>query len=882
MKKLVLLTLSIAFFLLIASFDSVLAQYYLINEGESIVYNGKTIGVGGVSSSSVVVIVVDGIAKAINLGESKTFDGILVKVVEIYYYPNEGEISSAYLMIAQSTIPVNITCEDSDGGIDYYTKGTVSVCTIYDQGGGCSGLVDSCNGNVLTEGYCEDTSLKSVKYTCPYGCSDGSCVKVTCVDYDNSPDYSKNPPYIINPTNYPDLFTKSYGTGIYSGSDPENHQIYGQEPDPSLAKPTTNDYSTYYDYCANEKQLNEAFCRSDGKLGAFGLQCPNGCKDGVCVKETCMDSDGGINYFVKGTLTGTAVGPTPIVESCYLFNPDGSGSPVRECSSNDSRCKIYEHWCESGAVKAEEYHCPYGCVDGRCIEGITTTIPGECWNHAQCSQACDNMGTEKWKYSEKWEGTCPYGVYGCMTRDCCLGQCRYTTTKECFCLHTNKVDIYGDVCPVGTTCGDDCYCHPIRDETKIAITSPKDGQTVSGIVTVVAEASNKNELGEMTLTIQKEGGEIAELIPFKICGGGVACPIKGGECTYMKSCNYDWDTFGYDGEVILTATITSGSKDTSDSVKVSVINYRSCSEQCSLKGYRYGSCKAVCYSEEINIGIDGCPQATCAPCPADQVCPSCPTYTCCCAGKRSCPYECCVNDPNYLDKPCPPVACPECVSGEECPPCIQPSCIDHRCSWHPEEQFVLKFRAGWNMFSFPVDVRRYLTAIGQPLEASEITVEKAITGKVTETAPIEEIPFERKCPSPAHIWHYSNGRYIDVTKDPTSIVNGWGYWVRMDYDCIAKVTGNKITIHDFPELDAGWNQIGAPSESVNFYTVIGNCNLLSGPWWFDSYSKKYTKTQVLKPGEAYFLKVKDRCTLGSEIPPLPPEELGWEQAFRVK
>ncbi|MCD6398717.1 MAG: hypothetical protein J7L08_02245, partial [Candidatus Aenigmarchaeota archaeon] len=85
-------------------------------------------------------------------------------------------------------------------------------------------------------------------------------------------------------------------------------------------------------------------------------------------EPTCTDSDGGKNYYEKGILSGTAVGKTDIIESCYLLNSDGSGSPVDSCDSSDPRCKIYEHWCENGEVLAQGYHCPNGCKDGACIK----------------------------------------------------------------------------------------------------------------------------------------------------------------------------------------------------------------------------------------------------------------------------------------------------------------------------------------------------------------------------------------------------------------------------------------------------------------------------------------------------------------------------------
>lgn len=747
----------------------------LINEGDStiITFDGTdyTVGVSGVSDYDTVVITVNGVSKVIDKDQTKEIGGLDVTPISIHYDPKEGEISSVKLDVSVST--TNKTCTDSDGGINYYTKGEVVVCTFYESdlggGGGCGALVDYCSGDVLTEGYCEGTSSKSVKYTCPYGCTNGACIETqitttttptnkTCTDSDGGLDYyTKGTASVCTYT--------GQGVGCIN----------------------------WHDRCRSNTLLEESYCEGNDRK-SVEYTCPILCTDGACQNYTCQETDGGYNIYETGITTGVLITDTERrVRDHYDY-----------CLSHHAGPKdgvLMEYWCENGLVRGKLVYCDNGCVGeyhkGACEKStVTTTIPIE--------------------------------------------------------------------------------------KLKIKITSPREGQTVSGTTTVSASASGPNELGEMTLTIRREEESISKVIKFTSCGGGVACPVGGGACIHTISCNYQWDTSGYDGEVFLAAMITDGyNNKASDSVKVSVINYQSCSEQCKDKGFRYGSCKTRCDEEEVNIGIDGCPQVACAPCIEGQPCPACPVHTCCCASKKPCPYECCVNDPDYLDKPCPPAACPTCVA-PPCPPCIQPKCIDHQCVWYPQQEFVLKFRAGWNMFSFPVDIRSYIKAT-TPTAATEVTVEKAISGKVTEVATEAiEIPPERQCPSPAHIWHYSNGRYIDVVKYPNSVVNGWGYWVKMDYDCIAKITGNKITIDDFPELNSGWNQIGAPSEAVNFYSSIGNCNLLSGPWWYNSDSKKYEKTRVLRPGEGYFVKVKDRCTLGSEIPPLPPEELGGAQAFRVK
>jgi len=454
-------------------------------------------------------------------------------------------------------------------------------------------------------------------------------LSIRCVDYDNSPDFlSPGFSYSnMNTTNYPSLYTKSYGIGVYAGASLNNHQIYGQEPDPLTAKPTTNRYSTFYDHCANDNQLNEAFCMSDGRLGAHGLNCPYGCRDGACLTSptntTCTDSDGGKNYYVQGTITS---GTTQLVESCYLFNSDGSGSPVNECSSSDSRCKIHEHWCEGSTIKAEEYKCLYGCSNGACVKSTNNayivtiqasdpsdsylrdwniftydptgtyigngkwssgtplktsyytrsgtwsvnlnsgtyylvigqtggesygTYSGEisingvsmhftnadinhaikfnvplqgntsnkCVNHDECSQACDNLGIDfHWMGTgssyRSWNGVCPSTVYGCMTGQCCIGQCRYTTTNDCTCVRTNKVDIYGDACPVGQTCGSDCYCHS---------TSGDEYKTVNLKETFYLSASSFSPYKWEIKSYDKN------YLENKISGVGCG---SNGECTY--------------------------------------------------------------------------------------------------------------------------------------------------------------------------------------------------------------------------------------------------------------------------------------------------------------------------------------------------------------
>jgi endonuclease YncB( thermonuclease family) len=67
-------------------------------------------------------------------------------------------------------------CYDSDGGVDYYTKGHI----FYSAMGGK--VFDKCDTKVGYEGYlweyyCENLKFEMELYKCPYWCSDGECIE---------------------------------------------------------------------------------------------------------------------------------------------------------------------------------------------------------------------------------------------------------------------------------------------------------------------------------------------------------------------------------------------------------------------------------------------------------------------------------------------------------------------------------------------------------------------------------------------------------------------------------------------------------------------------------------------------------------------------------
>lgn len=75
-------------------------------------------------------------------------------------------------------------------------------------------------------------------------------------------------------------------------------------------------------------------------------------------EDRCTDSDGGKNYYVRGSISkciGTA---------CTLPIPD-------ICLEDGTTLK--EYYCEGNEIKLENFACPDGCEDGACAEGARPT-----------------------------------------------------------------------------------------------------------------------------------------------------------------------------------------------------------------------------------------------------------------------------------------------------------------------------------------------------------------------------------------------------------------------------------------------------------------------------------------------------------------------------
>ena len=192
----------------------------------------------------------------INNPTGYNFQGLIdeIKIYDVALA--DSDVLELYESVVGSV--VNVTCTDSDGGYDYFTKGTVTI--------GNESRDDHCIGsNSLLEnaccpggGFCAHGGI-----TCEHGCVDGACVveseNITCTDSDGGLDYYEKGEI-------------RYFYNVHT----ENPDFYGwHEASDNCAFDGTKvlEYGCKY-YSPEEMHPSRNY------------DCPNGCSDGACNEVT--------------------------------------------------------------------------------------------------------------------------------------------------------------------------------------------------------------------------------------------------------------------------------------------------------------------------------------------------------------------------------------------------------------------------------------------------------------------------------------------------------------------------------------------------------------------------------------------------------------------
>ncbi len=145
----------------------------------------------------------------------------------------------------------------------------------------------------------------------------------------------------------------------------------------------------------------------------------------------------------------------------------------------------------------------------------------------------------------------------------------------------------------------------------------------------------------------------------------------------------------------------------------------------------------------------------------------------------------------------------------------------------PEQTtYVLTMHRGWNLFSVPFSVN---------------------VNRVTSTCAFY----------PSNIFEYVGSSY----EHPSSLNTGKGFWFRTFNECTVTISGEQSESTQL-NLNAGWNTISVTQPVA--LSSLSTCNIVKGPFEYDSTARRWNVASSLEPLKGYFVKVSDACTLSLE------------------
>jgi len=250
----------------------------------------------------------------------------------------------------------NVTCIDSDGGINLYKYGEVNLGLLSD---GTLGVEqDYCfDTNFIMERWCGDSGLEFEKYECPNGCLNGACYNKTGYFLVTFPFGGK---YLLNNSKSLEI------GGIYSDSIEVivdgTSKIISKG---SIAK--VNGLRIIVEDINYNSNVPES---SSVVLGLEDIY-----QDNYALFSGCIDTDG-INFYLKGTTTG--------------LGDDGQVLSINDSCSPELD-SVKDYYCDNYHVVDETFYCPNGCSDGACIK-LNLSYSGVCSGALNLMQRVSNDG----------------------------------------------------------------------------------------------------------------------------------------------------------------------------------------------------------------------------------------------------------------------------------------------------------------------------------------------------------------------------------------------------------------------------------------------------------------------------------------------------------
>ena len=262
-------------------------------------------------------------------------------------------------------------------------------------------------------------------------------------------------------------------------------------------------YTKLIDVCF-DNTLDERICGSPSfnvdNVDNVEYVCPNGCSDGACISTnttTCSDSDGGLNYLVKGTCSQNGIANQDL---CLDANTLKEYRCSGNCVESLYNCKDINKTCIDGACVEKScapiYSCVYEpsicpssgiqikkCKDSECnnedYEGEVNCNPGECsgcerenkclpfgtrLGFENINYYCDIDGEFKVQRTVNEEGSWAncQNNYECESNLCSSGEC-IEITKMISEYKGFKATVFKIMCRVADILGIDEYEKCVAD-----------------------------------------------------------------------------------------------------------------------------------------------------------------------------------------------------------------------------------------------------------------------------------------------------------------------------------------------------------------------------------------------------------------------------------
>ncbi len=281
---------------------------------------------------------------------------------------------------------VAANCTDSDGGVNYNTQGTTCV------GNDCK--IDICldgyfNGDNLAEYYCESLTNKqpptdrfSVTYFCPNGCQDGACVQeepsLQVLSPNGGEVWEQNPAkgqFVKwsgaterKPSDFKVALTDPRGNfvGWIMHNSPQKDPAGGFQLIWDVISACKTEFVGGFTDCfkvSPEFYKVEVVDMITKKTDASDAP--------FSIVPLCYDSDGGINYYIKGYVSTNYNGQdinNKVFDSCISPDPNYPNQSIGVDSCSGQNCQVEDFYCDGyKGPYGSFYNCPYGCKDGACI-----------------------------------------------------------------------------------------------------------------------------------------------------------------------------------------------------------------------------------------------------------------------------------------------------------------------------------------------------------------------------------------------------------------------------------------------------------------------------------------------------------------------------------